>query len=75
MAHRGDVHPLVNGFPQALFAGFLTLEEAQEHMQEHKVEQYKYVIKEGAGTTSPIKGRDAYYAVANGRKPGIYQYY
>jgi len=53
----------------------LTLEEAQEYMQEHKVEQYKYVIKEGAGTTSPIKGRDAYYAVANGRKPGIYQYY
>jgi len=44
-------------------------------MTKIKVENYKYKIKDGAGETTPHKGQIAYYAVANGRNPGIRTYY
>ena len=36
---------------------------------------YNYDIQYGAGKTNPIDGETAYYAVANGRRPGIQSYY
>ena len=44
-------------------------------MAEKGIETYKYSIKDGAGETTPQKGQMAYYAVANGRNPGIQTYY
>jgi viroplasmin and RNaseH domain-containing protein len=39
------------------------------------VENYEHNIKDGTGETIPRKGQMAYYAVANGRNPGIQTYY
>jgi hypothetical protein len=44
-------------------------------MAEKGVENYKYAIKYGAGETTPHRGQMGYYAVANGRNPGIQTYY
>lgn len=72
---RGDVHPVVNGFSGADFQGFKTLADAEEHMTYKGVTFYEYNIKHGAGNTKPRKNQKAYYAVANGRTPGIQEYY
>lgn len=74
---RGDAHPLVTGFksPTPPFKGFVTLAKAQAYMAEIGVENYDSKIKDGAGETTPQKGQIAYYAVANGRNPGIKTYY
>jgi viroplasmin and RNaseH domain-containing protein len=76
---RGDAHPLVTGFkfksPKPPFQGFVTLAEAEAYMAEMGVENYEYKIKDGAGETTRNKGQTAYYAVANGRNPGIQTYY
>jgi viroplasmin and RNaseH domain-containing protein len=74
---RGDAHPLVTGFksPEPPYKGFVTLAEAEVHMAEMGVENYEYKIKDGARETTPRKGQIAYYAVANGRNPGIQTYY
>jgi hypothetical protein len=74
---RGDAHPLVTGFSSKIppYKGFVTLAEAEVHMTEIGVENYKYKIKDGAGETTPHKGQIAYYAVANGRNPRIRTYY
>ena len=55
--------------------GFVTLAEAETYMKAKGVEDYNSQIKSGAGITIPEKGRTAYYAVANGRNPGIQEYY
>ena len=39
------------------------------------VTEAKEVLKEGAGTTAPSWGSEAFFAVANGQKPGIYEYW
>jgi len=65
----------VTGYSGALFQGFETLEEAQAYMVKEGVEQYKQEIKEGAGMTTSTRGQKAYYAVANGRHPGVQEYY
>ena len=72
---RGDAHPLVNGFSNPEFHGFETLAEAEDYMDSEGVTFYQYQIKYGAGNTSPTKGEKAYYAVANGRTPGIQELY
>lgn len=72
---RGDVHPLITGFLNPGFCGFATLAEAEAYMKEKGVKDYKYEIKPGAGDTTPEIGQKAYYAVANGREPGIREYY
>ena len=56
-------------------SGFETLAEAEDYMDGKGVTLYNYDIKHGAGKTSPIDGETAYYAVANGRRPGIQSYY
>ena len=66
---------MVTGFANAIFHGFVTLDEAEAYMAQKGVERYEYNIKQGAGETTPQKGQMAYYAVANGRNPGIQTYY
>jgi len=53
----------------------VTLAEAEAYMRNNEVEHYNRDVKHGAGTTTPKKGETAYYAVANGHKPGIREYY
>ncbi|PWY94165.1 hypothetical protein BO94DRAFT_532124 [Aspergillus sclerotioniger CBS 115572] len=44
-------------------------------MEKNGVKQPKLVIKEGAGETTSLLGKEGFYAVANSRNPGIYPYY
>jgi viroplasmin and RNaseH domain-containing protein len=69
------VHPLVTGYSKPLFGSFFTLGEAETYLEDNGVTSYKYSIKPGAGETTPQRGQKAYYAVANGRRPGIQTYY
>lgn len=66
---------MVTSFSKPIFHGFETLSEAEKYMDSKGVEFYEYNIKYGAGTTNPTKSSKAYYAVANGRNPGIKEYY
>jgi viroplasmin and RNaseH domain-containing protein len=58
-----------------VYKAFVTLEDAQEYMKEREVTEPKEVIKVGAGETTPLRGSQAFYAVAHGRKPDIYPYW
>lgn len=69
---RGDAHPLVNRFPKAEFARFKTLVKAKAYIEENGVMDYECNIKQTAVDKTP---KEAYYAVANGRKQGIHEYY
>lgn len=71
---RGDAHPRVTGCSSGLKA-FVTLEDAREYMKRKGVTEPKEVIKDGAGETTPLRDDQAFYAVAHGRKPGIYPYW
>jgi viroplasmin and RNaseH domain-containing protein len=67
---------LVTGYKSStpFYKSFVTLAEAEAYMAA-RVKNYEYKIKDGAGETTPQKGQMAYYAVANGRNPGIRTYY
>lgn len=43
-------------------------------MEEMGANNVNEVIKRGAGETTPLNGK-GFYAVANGRNPGIYPFY
>lgn len=72
---RGDAHPLVTGFSKPNFRGLETLADAEDYMDGKGVMLYNYDIKYGAGKSNLIDGKTAYYAVVNGRRPGIQSYY
>ena len=55
--------------------GFFTIEDARAYMNRHGVTKPKEVIKDGAGDTTPLRDREAFYAVAHGKQPGIYSYW
>ena len=69
------MHPLINGFPKAKFRGFKSLDKAKKYMEEEKILSYELRLKGGHGATKPERTGPAYYAVANGRNPGIREYY
>ena len=71
ISDRGDAHPRVTGCASVQKA-FLTLEDARGYMTKKGVTAPKEVIKNGAGSTTPVSDSEAFYAVAHGRKPGIY---
>lgn len=39
------------------------------------IEDYNLDIASKYESTRPVKGTPAYYAVAHGKRPGIYKYY
>ena len=55
--------------------GFSTIEDARAYMKRNGVTKPKEVIKDGAGDTTPLRDREAFYAVAHGKQPGIYSYW
>ena len=69
---RGDAHPRVTGC-RAKHAAFTTLEKAREYMSKNGVVEPKEVIKDGAGETTPILNSGVFYAIAHGKRPGIYK--
>ena len=69
--NRGDAHPRVTGCSN-LFKGVRTLEEACEYMETHGIYHYRKEIKQTALDTTPRNQKDGFYAVANGKNPGIY---
>ena len=71
---RGDAHPRVTGCA-AVHKSFATIEEAREYMKEKEELNWTEIIKDGAGSTTPRWGSYAFYAVANGRNPGVYKYF
>lgn len=64
----------MTGCPSA-HGAFLTIEDAREYMQRKGVTEPKEVIKDGAGETTPLRDSQAFYAVAHGKRPGIYPYW
>lgn len=71
---RGDAHPRVTGC-SSVHKAFLSLEDARGYMKKKGVTAPKEVIKDGAGSTTPVRDSQAFYAVAHGRNTGIYPYW
>lgn len=44
-------------------------------MKKNGILQWGEKIKDGAEETTPVLGSQAFYAVANGERPGIYPYW
>ena len=55
--------------------GFFSIEDARAYMKIEAPTGHKEVIKAGAGETNPEWESEAFYAVAHGRKPGIFPYW
>ncbi|CZR58255.1 uncharacterized protein PAC_08146 [Phialocephala subalpina] len=71
----GHVHPLVTGFPKAKFRKFSTVLDAKAYMETQGLKEYVEIIEGILGDASLKRGERAYYAVANGRSPGIQEFY
>jgi viroplasmin and RNaseH domain-containing protein len=52
--------------------GFFTIEDARAYMSRNGVTEPKKAIRDGAGETTSLWGSEAFYAVAHGKRPGIY---
>ncbi|GAO16254.1 hypothetical protein UVI_02000350 [Ustilaginoidea virens] len=68
-------HPKVTGLSGAIFKGFLTIEAARRYMKERGVANPSEVIKDGAGSKAPVGDDPCFYAIANGKHPGVYTDY
>ncbi|KAI2788539.1 hypothetical protein POX_e06557 [Penicillium oxalicum] len=69
----GDAHPRITGC-ESKYKSCWTLQEARTYMERMGATKVKEVIKSGAGETTPLGG-NGFYAVANGKRPGIYPFY
>lgn len=72
---RGVANALVDRCSGNIFKGFQTFEEAIAYMEQHDVYSYGVFVKKPADEKEPFTGDKYYYAVANGREKGIYEYY
>ncbi|KAK4103556.1 hypothetical protein N658DRAFT_494048 [Parathielavia hyrcaniae] len=70
----GDAHPRVTGC-RSVHKSFDTIEEAREYMKKMGATRPQEIIKDGAGDTTPTWNSEAFYAVANGTRPGVYLYW
>ncbi|EER44044.1 conserved hypothetical protein [Histoplasma capsulatum H143] len=70
----GDAHPRVTGC-KAVHHAYSTIEEAWKFMEKHGVVKPKEILKEGAGETTSLPNQLAFYAVADGKSPGIHSFY
>ncbi|PYH78050.1 hypothetical protein BO82DRAFT_357647 [Aspergillus uvarum CBS 121591] len=67
----GDAHPYITGC-HSIFEGFVTLSEAQKYLNAKGIDKPRLVIHECPKETRPQFSRGKFYAVALGRKPGVY---
>ncbi|KAK6065238.1 hypothetical protein SCUP234_12653 [Seiridium cupressi] len=70
----GDTHPRVTGCV-SIFKGFRTLGEARTYLEDRRASEPQEILKNEAGETTPIWNSMGFYAVANGERPGIYNYW
>jgi viroplasmin and RNaseH domain-containing protein len=68
---RGHVHPRVTDC-ENLYKSFCSIQEARDYMKQNGCASFKEITKDTALDTIATKYDKAYYAVANGAKPGIY---
>jgi viroplasmin and RNaseH domain-containing protein len=72
---RAKAHVRTTGYRtmrKVIFKGFYTLQEAEAFMRGNCGHRYKLDIKSAKEQTTPKSDAVAYYAVANGRSPGVY---
>ncbi|RAL15895.1 RNase H1/viroplasmin domain-containing protein [Aspergillus homomorphus CBS 101889] len=67
----GDAHPHITGC-LSVHEGFETLPEAQKYMMEKGIDKPKLVIHDDTKETRPQPHSGRFYAVAFGRRPGVY---
>lgn len=72
---RADAHPRVTGCSAAVFKGFSSLQKALDYMEKRKVFAPRRMIRERTEASTPGRKSDGYYAVANGKNPGVYRYW
>jgi viroplasmin and RNaseH domain-containing protein len=75
---RAKAHVRTTGYRtkrKVIFEGFRTLQEAEAFMRGNCGHRYKLDIKSEKEQTTPESKAVAYYAVANGRNPGVYRDY
>lgn len=75
---RAKTHLRVTGYKhhkKRIFQGFFTFREAEEFMSQEGIKDYDLDIASPNENTCPMQGNSAYYAVAYGRRSGIYKYY
>ncbi|ESZ89452.1 hypothetical protein SBOR_10163 [Sclerotinia borealis F-4128] len=68
-------HLKVSGYSNAKYKGFQTLNEAKSFMENNECYNYEFLDDGAEGERAPGKGEVAYYAVAAGRSPGVYEFY
>ncbi|KAF6815160.1 hypothetical protein CMUS01_12488 [Colletotrichum musicola] len=71
-ATRADAHARVTNCAAAQVKGFCTLEEARTYKNKDGIDTPTEVIKPIADDSTPRWDHYGYYAVAHGKKPGIY---
>ncbi|CAI9629792.1 unnamed protein product [Alternaria burnsii] len=67
----GHAHPRVTDC-ENLYKSFRSIEEARDYMKQNGCAKFEEIIEDTALDTTATKHDTAYYAVANGAKPGIY---
>ncbi len=73
--YRAKAHIRVTGVPQAVHHSFRKFNEAIAFLHQKGHMEYDIDVKSEHEDTSPRYESAAYYAVANGRSPGVYRYY
>jgi viroplasmin and RNaseH domain-containing protein len=57
---------------KSVHKSFDSIEKARDYIEQNGFARCTEIIKETALETTPTRNNMAYYAVANGAKPGIY---
>ena len=63
---------LVDGYPNNLYRGFDTFDEVKAWMASNGCPEFRFYMPDDQDTAPAARFRGGYYAVARGRRPGIY---
>ncbi|KAL2060865.1 hypothetical protein VTL71DRAFT_8917 [Oculimacula yallundae] len=74
-ASWGITNALVSGYSNNKQKGFCTYEEAAKFLEERGHPSYSFFRGSAGGERAPRKGEPLWYAVANGKQVGVYEYY
>ncbi|KAJ9138799.1 hypothetical protein NKR19_g7695 [Coniochaeta hoffmannii] len=68
----GVAGALVDGYGNSLHRGFETFDEAKEWMATNGCPEFRCYMPDDDGIAPAARFKGGYYAVARGRRPGIY---
>ncbi|PVH67693.1 hypothetical protein DL98DRAFT_443050 [Cadophora sp. DSE1049] len=74
-ASWGVTNALVSGYSNNKQKGFFTYEEAASFLEGRGHPNYSFFRGSAEGERAPRKGEPLWYAVANGKQVGVYEYY